>query len=209
MKIIQILININIRSWVFGLLLIILTSVIFFIDSNDGCCCDIYERTYAKLIIITLLSQLLSEAIAIWRVALSCEIKNEKIIKDDWILNHIEFFIKLDYIFISLNFIIFLYIFLSEIIKRFITTSSTYYLLKSLYNINIKRHTISNKFIKLTKKTQFQYLLNECKYIEYFLTKEQIDLINLINEYRIKYNLEKLLFDKNNRIPDFIIKKTF
>lgn len=115
------------------------------------------------------------------------------------------------YIFISLYFIIFLYIFLRfyEIIKRFITTSSTYYLLKSLYNINIniKSHTISNKIIKLTKKKQFQYLLNECKYIEYFLTKEQIDLINLINEYRIKYNLEKLLFDKNNRIPDFIIKK--
>ena len=109
-------------------------------------------KTYAKLIIITLLSHLLSEAIAIWRVVLSYKIKNEKIIKDDWILNHIEFFIKLDYIFISLNFIIFLYIFLRfyEIIKRFITASSTYYLLKSLYNINIK---ISNKFIKLTKKT--------------------------------------------------------
>ena len=202
----QIVININEHLWIICLLLIILTCIIFFIYSNKIC---LYEKPRAILIIITQFFQFFSEAIIILRMALSYKIREEKIIKNNWILEDIYFLIILDYIFISSHFIFSLYTSFRfcKNVKKYIMTTSNEYILKSLNNIKIKSYIISNDFIKMSKKKQLQYILNNCKYFEYFLTEEQKDLIKLINEYRKNNNLKNLLFDKHNKVPNFIIKK--
>ena len=203
----QITININKYSWIIGLLLIILSTIIYIIDEYK--CEKLNEKVRTILIIITQLSQLISEGIVIWKLVLSDQIKDEKRVKDDSILNDIDDIIVLDEFFIFVHSIFTLYTFIKfrKKVKRYITTSSTYYILNSVNNIKIKSYIIPNNFIKMRKKQQFQYILNECKHFEYFLTQDQKDLIKLINEYREDNKLEKLLFDKYNKLPNFIIKK--
>ena len=203
----QIIKSINGHTWVIGLLLIIFITFIFVVDNNK--CFYFNEKYRAIIIIISLLLQLISEGFAIWRLILSYIIIDEKILKSDWILYHMEQIIIWDYIFIVINFIITIYTLLHfrKNLKRYITTSSINYIIISLYNINIKEYTLPNGFITMSKYKQFQYILNKFKNIEYIMTQEQKDLIKLINEFREDNNLEKFLFDKNNKLPTFIIKK--
>ena len=66
------------------------TLLIFILGNfkNTYTCC--YEKIRAILIILSLLSQLIYECIAIWRLVLSCKINDKEIIKDDWILHGLK-----------------------------------------------------------------------------------------------------------------------
>ena len=204
---IQTIINICDYSWIIGVILVWTTPLIFILGNSISIFC--FEKARAILIILSLLSQIIYECISIWRLVLSCKIKDKEIIQDDWILHGLKVLIVIDIIFIIINFIftIFSFLIFGKNLLRYITTSSIYDNLISINGIKVREYKIPNNFKRLNKKQQLQYILKRYKFIEYVLTKDQIDLIILINKFRKNINLEKLLFDKNNRLPNFIINK--
>jgi len=187
---------------VFGNIVSTILYIFFIIKADD----KTYNYGLKKLIKIILIIAynilcISFEGLVICKLVFSYKIKKEEEI---W-------FIVLDYIFLILNlYYIYVIIYLSYIFfKHYLIhyrTETSYYIL-SLNDIDIVDYNVSKDFIKMSERDRKEFLLNNYKNISYKITRKQKNLIKKINEYRKKNNLQELLNDKLNKIPNFIMNE--
>jgi len=77
-----------------------------------------------------------------------------------------------------------------------------FYYLVSYKDINIEEYLLDNNFPSKNEKRKFISLIANNFKIDY--SQSDLDLINAINDYRFKKNLNELILDNN--IPEYIIK---
>lgn len=77
----------------------------------------------------------------------------------------------------------------------------------SLNEISISNYNVTKDFSNMSERGRKTFLLNNYKNIQYKNTLDQQYLIKIINEYREKNNLPKLLNDKFRKIPDIIMNE--
>ena len=80
------------------------------------------------------------------------------------------------------------------------------YILKQFKDIKIEDFEF-NKNLEVDKIGKSNFILKSAGYYKYKLTSEQIDLIDLINNIRIKYNIPKLNYSIEEKLPDFILNE--
>ena len=148
---------------------------------------------------IIILYYVFYEIIVIYKIFLSYKIKNK----------NIPWFILYDYILIS---ILLLYItFMIYLIYKYIKFAGTkiqisnHTILKKYKGININDFELTNNFHKMSKKDKKNLIYKNRTKFQYTHSQRHLNLINLINEYRINHQLPRLLFNEEERIPDFII----
>ena len=81
------------------------------------------------------------------------------------------------------------------------------YNIVSLNEISISNYNVTKDFSNMSERDRKTFLLNNYKNIQYKNTLDQQYLIKIINEYREKNNLPKLLNDKFKKIPDIIMNE--
>ena len=81
------------------------------------------------------------------------------------------------------------------------------YNIVSLNEISIYNYNVTKDFSNMSERDRKTFLLNNYKNIQYKNTLDQQYLIKIINEYREKNNLPKLLNDKFKKIPDIIMNE--
>ena len=192
--------NINFSLFIF---------IIFFICSNLSLHYYIFENydivTKEKkkikigILIAIDLVHIIYEGLVIWKLALSYEIKKNKI----------TWFMVLDYLFIILNFIYMIYIILSIIFYYFdagksLTTFIEYFLTK-FKGIDIQNYELPNNFDIMERKEKINLILEKAQYFKLFISQKELDLILLINQFREKNNIPKLKLPLSENIPSFII----
>ena len=154
------------------------------------------------LAIINILIFLFFFFFVIWKLVLSYKIIKEEIGK--------PWFIIMDYLFIIFNgiytiyliYIIFFY-FNIYIIK---TITKEKYILKSFNDIEIEDYSLPIEFSKWDKKERKKYIKRNCKNFEYKMNNYIFNLIEKINAFRVKNNLQKFAIEGYNKIPDFIVQ---
>lgn len=164
---------------------------------NYGC------QKYLKAIIIIffMLLHLTFEALIIWKLVLSHDIKS---VTTTW-------FIVLDYIFIILHFLYILLYFLigSCVFFHYLgknVEKKTETILISYNKIKIKEFKLPNGFSTYDKSRRKKYISENSVNFEYEITEEQNDLVKLINTYREKYEIPKYIFKKIPKIPKELLK---
>ena len=142
---------------------------------------------------------ILFEYIIIKKFAFTYEIKD----------NNYSFMVL--YVFLFIKFIYDSYIFFKayiyfkyEIIPFKI---NMHYYLTSLNNIKIDEYEISNNLIKMNDKEKKKFFLKIYKNMKYHISKNQKDLIILINDFRKNNNLNEFSFKEFNKIPNLIMKE--
>jgi hypothetical protein len=153
------------------------------------------------LIVIDLI-YFLYECLIIWKLSLSYKIKK----------NDTTWFMTCDYIFIILNSLFILYmLFLTYL--YYIDAGKkieifTKYILIRYKNIEISNYLLPDNFHKMSKKAKNKFISDNKYNFQISLSKSQLDLISLINEFREKNNLEKLKIDWDKKLPNFILNET-
>jgi hypothetical protein len=74
--------------------------------------------------------------------------------------------------------------------------------------IIINDFELPDYFHKMNKHDKKFFLLNISNKFQYTHSKRHIHLINLINEFRLKNNLQRLLYNEEEKLPDFAIKES-
>ena len=154
------------------------------------------------LMILFNLISLSFEGLIIWKLVLSYEIKKDGI----------RWFMVMDYIFIFIN-IIYIIIQLFYAFMFFATcgrlklSKKNVYTLISVNDIKIRNYELKN-FDHLKENERKKVVFDNYENYHYNLEGKQIDLINSINDFRNKNKVVKFQFDKDNKIPEFIFKKS-
>ena len=170
-----------------------------------------YDRGIKKvfkssLMVLFNLINISSEGLVIWKLILSYKIKK----------SGVRWFIVMDFIFVFLNLFYILFIFIITFIFfkesgiEVIKSGNDYhyfYILFSFNDINILPYYLPLNFENLSKKERKKLILQNYKKYQYEITDEQKNLINEINIFRDDNDIPKLKFDKENKIPEFIIEK--
>ena len=170
-----------------------------------------YDRGIKKvfkssLMVLFNLINISSEGLVIWKLILSYKIKK----------SGVRWFIVMDFIFVFLNLFYILFIFIITFIFfkesgiEVIKMGNDYhydYILISFNDINILPYCFTLNFENLSEKERKKLILQNYKKYQYEITDEQKNLINEINIFRDDNNIPKLKFDKENKIPEFIIEK--
>ena len=73
--------------------------------------------------------------------------------------------------------------------------------LTSFNKIKIKPHALPKKFIAFNKSKRKTFISEEVINFQYEISKEQIKLVNLINSYRQKYQINEFIFKRIPKIP--------
>ena len=81
-------------------------------------------------------------------------------------------------------------------------------ILKKYKNITINDFELPKNFHQMNKQSKKIFILNNAYKFQYKQSERHIDLIKLINEYRVKNNLDKLLYNEEEKIPEFLIKES-
>ena len=81
--------------------------------------------------------------------------------------------------------------------------------LNQINRINIDDFKLPSNFDDLNKKAKNEFIFNKnnMKKYEYKLNQNQINLIQNINDNRQQNNIPKLIYEENEKLPDFIINK--
>ena len=116
----------------------------------------------------------------------------------------------MDYIFIFLNFFDLLYLF----IISFVYCSGKYdnyrteinYFLTSFNYIKINNYMLPDNFNDFSKNDRKKYIKENYENFEYKYTKEQIELIRSLNQFRKDKNIE--IFKIGKKLPKFILKES-
>jgi len=186
---------------------IILISYIYSASDLECCIIDFNEKVIIILIIIYDLLFIIYEGIAIWKLVLSYQIKKEG---SFW-------FINMDYIFIFLNLLYIIlifyysYHFYKEIIPKQRNTNAKKdiieYSLCSLNDIEIDSYKLSKGFMNMKEKERKKFLLNNYKNMKYTNYRIYLSLLDSINLWRRKNNLERLSSDRIKNIPECFMKQ--
>ena len=173
----------------------------------ECCMIDIKEKIIIILIILYDLLFIIYEGIAIWKLVLSYQIKKEG---SFW-------FINMDYIFIFLNLLYIIlifyysYHFYKEIIPKQRNKNAKKdiieYSLCSLNDIEIDSYKLSKGFMNMKEKERKKFLLNNYKNMKYTNYRKYLSLLDSINFWRRKNNLERLSSDRIKNIPECFMKQ--
>ena len=153
------------------------------------------------IVIIINIAHFLFEGLVIWKLVLSYRIKK----------SGITWFMKMDYIFLILNFIYIAYLILISL--SFFAESGIRVekakkcTLNSFNWIKIKSYSLPYNFDKWKKNKRKKFILNNYHNYEYIISSEEENIVNLINNFRILKGLQKLEFKRIKTIPEFIINK--
>ena len=199
-KSLNIIMNINTSLFfLVGNILISLFIITCFIFKNYYMDTKPLKRFKIIIFVNIILFYIFYEIIVIYKIYLSYKIKNKTI----------PWFILYDYILIS---IMLLYItFMIYITYKYFKfagtkiTISNHTILKKYKGITINDFELTNNFHKMSKKDKKNLIFKNRTKFQYTHSTRHLHLINLINEYRIKYHLPRLLFNEEERIPDFVI----
>ena len=199
-KTLNIIMNINTSLFfLVGIIIISFFIIACFIFKNYYMDTKLLKRFKIILFVIIILYYVFYEIIVIYKIFLSYKIKNK----------NIPWFIIYDYILIC---IMLLYItFMIYITYKYIKFAGTkiqisnHTILKKYKGITINDFELTNNFHKMSKKDKKNLIYKNRTKFQYTHSQRHLNLINLINEYRIKYHLPRLLFNEEERIPDFII----
>jgi hypothetical protein len=195
----------KINAYLFLFIIFIIASFIlllFFILKN--CYSDSPQKKRIKLFMLIVIDLIyfLYECLIIWKLSLSYKIKK----------NDTTWFMTCDYIFIILNSLFILYmLFLTYL--YYIDAGKkieifTKYILIRYKNIEISNYLLPDNFHKMSKKAKNKFISDNKYNFQISLSKSQLDLISLINEFREKNNLEKLKIDWDKKLPNFILNET-
>jgi len=199
-KSLNIIMNINTSLFfLVGNILISLFIITCFIFKNYYMDTKPLKRFKIIIFVNIILFYIFYEIIVIYKIYLSYKIKNKTI----------PWFILYDYILIS---IMLLYItFMIYITYKYFKFAGTkikisnHTILKKYKGITINDFELTNNFHKMSKKDKKNLIFKNRTKFQYTHSTRHLHLINLINEYRIKYHLPRLLFNEEERIPDFVI----
>ena len=199
-KSLNIIMNINTSLFfLVGIILISLFIITCFTFKNYYMDTKPLKRFKIIIFVNIILFYIFYEIIVIYKIYLSYKIKNKTI----------PWFILYDYILIS---IMLLYItFMIYITYKYFKfagtkiTISNHTILKKYKGITINDFELTNNFHKMSKKDKKNLIFKNRTKFQYTHSTRHLHLINLINEYRIKYHLPRLLFNEEERIPDFVI----
>ena len=196
------IINACLFSLVFGDLLSAILLFYYICKGNDRSFTYGLKRLFKIILIIAYNSiYILFEAFVIWKLVLSYKIK-----EDDEI-----WFIVMDFIFLFIHplymaYILYMsYIYLKYYLNHF--SNEITYNIVSLNEISISNYNVTKDFSNMSERDRKTFLLNNYKNIQYKNTLDQQYLMKIINEYREKNNLPKLLNDKFKKIPDIIMNE--
>ena len=169
---------------------------IFFIchkSRNDFGC----KKYLKEVFIIYFISvHIIFEGLVIWKIKLFNEIKS---ISVTW-------FMVLDYLFAIIHFLYIILLY-NEIVLFFknlgknVRGKSTEINLISYNKIKIKNYELPKEFITMDKTKKKKYITENIINFQYEISKEQMELVNLINSYRRKYQIKKYIFKKIPKIP--------
>lgn len=146
------------------------------------------------------ISHIIFEGLIIWKLKLSYEIKS---VTSTW-------FIVFDYIFIIIHFIYILYLFIGiffffHYLGKNVRMEKVIEL--NTYNkIKLKSYILTPLFITYDKKKRKKYISEIAKYLQYDITPEQFDSIELVNSHRKKYDIPDFVFKRIPNIPHEMLK---
>ena len=199
-QILNIIMNINTSLFfLVGIILISLFIITCFIFKNYYMDTKALKKFKIILFVNIFLYYIFYEIIVIYKICLSYKIKNK----------NTPWFILYDYILIC---IMLLYItFMIYITYKYIKFAGTkirisnHTILKKYKGVTINDFELTNNFHKMSKKDKKNIIYQNRNKFQYSHSQRHLHLINLINEYRIKYHLPRLIFNEEERLPDFII----
>ena len=152
------------------------------------------------LAILNILVFLFFEGLVIWKLVLSYIIIKEEIGK--------PWFMIMDYLFIIFNDIYTIYliyiIFFYFDINFTKTITKEKYILKSFNDIEIEDYYLPKDYSKWDKKERKKYIKRNCKNFNFKINHYNLSLIEKINDFRVKNNLQKFEIEGYNKVPDFI-----
>ena len=206
-NILNIINKININLFTLDLFLLIAYFVItrfiiknFYLDQQK----IIYFK-YVILIVINLF-YIFFEVLIIWKIYLSYKIKN-----DNFPLFMIFDYILLVLLLLHIIFMIFstykYYLYAGSGISEFEKIILTKY-----KNIEINDFELPNNFLNMSKKERIKYIKNNENQFRHSFSQRQKDLMEKINEVRVKNNDPKSLmtiyacyYEDNEKLPNFLI----
>ena len=156
------------------------------------------------IVIIILMINCTYEGLIIYKLILSYKIKKKNI--------GITWFMVLDYIFLSFNFLyicstividIFFFIFCA--VYRKVKKLTYKFILTSFKGVKINYFVLPDDFGTKTKLEKINCIVRGVKLFQFYNLKEEMDLIADINNFRIQNNLPKLSIITKKQIPQFII----
>ena len=195
----------KINAYLFLFLIFIICSyflLLYYILKNCYSDSPKLKRIKLLMLIVIDLIYFLYESLIIWKLSLSYKIK-----KDDT-----TWFMTCDYIFIILNSLFILYmLFITYLyyidagkkIDVFIK-----YILIRYKDININGYLLPDNFHKMSKISKLKFISNHKHNFQFFLNQEQLDLVSLINDFRVKNNLDKFTIDWDKKLPNFILNES-
>ena len=169
----------------------------FLVKANNKLDQGIKKSFKWGLVILFNLINLIFEALVIYKLVLSYKIKKKGI----------RWFMIMDYIFIFINFFHIIVV-LNSSIEFFCKSGyyiKTFFKLTSFNNIKINDFQLPDNFDKLKKNERKKFVLDNYLNYKYFITDNNIKLINSFNDFRKEMNIKKLEFTEDKKIPEFIL----
>ena len=190
----------------FGFLAYIIVSyIIIFVWVTNNCYRDYGIMKFIKKVILILIaiSYLFYDIVIIYKLYLSYRIKRKK---TTW-------FMRCDYVLII--FIFFYLVFLVFIIYLYflkaggdvITLKEREIILTKFRDIEINNFGLPLEFKKKNKIDKTKYVLSNKNNYEIKITREQVNILNSINEIRKENNIDELTFFRPLKFKDLIIEQ--
>lgn len=175
-------------------LYIMLSMILLYMDLRSN------SKISWTLLIINLLIYLIVFSLLIWIATIIYEFEKSKNNIYSWAIICIIILIVL-YFFVIISLIVLILFFF----KYYYRVAVLYkYFITKYKGIKIKDVEIINEFFCLNPNEQKEFLIKYKNLFKYYLNKEQVDIIRIINNYRVKLKLPILQSFEKEIIPNII-----